>query len=119
MADRRNDAELRTALIDLAVEGWRLQAAVNDVLGRAPDGQNARRQLRWFARRSGDILQNLGLRLVDLSGRSFDAGLPVTALNLDDFDPETNLKVSRMIEPLVMGEDGPVRPGTVIVDEEI
>jgi len=117
--DNDQNFELRSALIALAVEGWRLQSAVGELLDRQPEAKNAERQLRWFARKSEDILQGLGLRLVDLSGRPFDSGLPVSALNLDEFGPEARLRISRMIEPLVMGTEGPVRPGTVIVSEDL
>ena len=36
-------------------------------------------------------------------------------INLADFGPEDKLFVEQMIEPIVMGPDGLVRPGTVLL----
>jgi hypothetical protein len=41
--------------------------------------------------------------------------MAATALNAEDFDPDDNLVVDQMLEPIIMGEEGLARTGTVIL----
>lgn len=110
----------RHALIDLAVESWRFIRGIAHTLSRLDDGtrRRAEGQIRWLERSIANALAAGGLRLVDLAGQPFDAGTPVTPVNLDDFSPDDALVVDHMLEPVVMGAEGVVRAGTVMLRKD-
>lgn len=103
------------ALVDLAVEGWRLARLFGRVLTKLDAGDGARysNQIRYFVKRVEESLEGSGLRLVNLEGLPYDAGLPASALNVGDFDPEDVLYVDQMLEPVILGPEGVVRTGAV------
>ena len=41
--------------------------------------------------------------------------MAVTPLNIEDFEPNTPLIVDQMMEPIIMGSDGIIKTGTVIL----
>lgn len=110
----------RQALIELAVEGWRLCRSLERTLARIDEASRRRAasQLRWHERSVESALASAALRLVDLAAQPFDAGLPATPLNLDDFDSDDALVVDYMLEPVILGADGVVRVGTVILRKD-
>ena len=105
------------ALLDLAVEGWRLARLFSRVLTKLDAGEGARyaNQVRYFIKRVEESLEAAGLRLVNLEGQPYDTGLPATALNIEDFAPEDRLYVDQMLEPVIMGEQGIVKTGTIML----
>ena len=103
------------ALLDLAVEGWRIARLFSRVLTKLDAGEGARyaNQVRYFIKRVEGSLEAAGLRLVNLEGQPYETGLPATALNIEDFAPEDQLYVDQVLEPVVMGPQGVVKTGTV------
>ena len=110
---------LRRSLTILAVESWRLSRAFEKTM-ESMDPETARRQrsrLKWFLKKTEEALNESDLRLVDLTGREFDPGLAVTALNIDDFAPEDRLVISQMVEPVIMDGRGVLKAGTAILEK--
>lgn len=107
----------RKALIDTSVEGWRFARIFVRLIGKieASEGVRYSNQARYFLRKIEDGLDAFGLRIVSLEGQTYDPGMPVSALNIADFDPEDPLIVDQMVEPVVMGPEGLVRGGTVML----
>ena len=106
------------ALVDLAVESWRLVRLFNRVLRKLDAGEGSRyvSKVEWFLRRLEESLEKADLRLVDLTGREYEPGFPASALNAEDFEDGDRLVVDVMLEPIVMGPEGVVRrPGTVML----
>jgi len=103
------------ALLDLAVEGWRLARLFTRVLGKLDAGEGSRyaNQVRYFLKRVEESLGAADMRLVNLEGQPYDAGLPATAINIEDFAPDDRLFVEQMLEPVIMGPQGIVKTGTV------
>jgi hypothetical protein len=56
-----------------------------------------------------------GLTLVNVEGQPYEPGVAATALNSEDFGADDVLFVDQMIEPIIMGSEGLVRSGTVIL----
>jgi hypothetical protein len=110
-------ARIEAALIDLTTEGWRFGRLFARVLSRLDAGDAVRyeNQLRYFLKRVEDVLDSADLRLVNLEGQPYDAGLPVSALNAADFAGTDALTVDQMIEPVIMGPDGLRKAGAVVV----
>ena len=104
-------------LVNLAVESWRLSR----MFQRAIDARDIKaagrqsNQIRYFQRKLQENLAPLGIRLVDLDGQLYDAGMAAAALNAADFGPDDTLYVDQMMEPIVMGRDGVRRTGTMML----
>jgi hypothetical protein len=105
------------ALLDLAVEGWRIARLFTRVLTKLDAGDGARytNQVRYFVKRVEESLEAADLRLVNLEGQPYDTGLPAIALNIEDFAPDDRLYVDQMLEPVIMGPHGVIKTGTIIL----
>lgn len=111
----------RKALIDTSVEGWRFARVFTRMISKLDAGEAPRyaNQARYFLKKIDDGLEGFGLRIVSLEGQPYDPGMAVSALNIADFGPDDILYVEQMIEPVVMGPEGLVRGGTVMLSKAI
>lgn len=114
-ADR--ERPLEATFIELVVESWRLHRLSIRMANQlnAGEGKRYTSQLRYFQNRLSQMMDDVGLKLVDLQGKPFDPGMAAKPLNLDDFGPDDDLLVDQMIEPIVMGPDGLRKEGTVML----
>jgi hypothetical protein len=105
------------SLIDIAVESWRFSRLFARVLNKLDEGEAARyaNQLRYFQKKVDEKLDAVELKFVNIEGQSFDTGMAVSALNIGDFEPDDELIVDQMLEPIVMGADGLKKQGTVML----
>ena len=110
-------ATLESALIDIAVEGWRFSRLIARLLTKLDAGESMRysNQLRYYLKRTEEALALAELHIVDVAGHPYDAGMAATALNVADFPGSDPLVVDQMVEPIIMGRDGVRRPGTVML----
>ncbi len=108
---------MREALIRMAVESWRFGKVFERLLQRLDAGEKSRfaSRLRWFLKQTAEGLESAGLKTVDVEGQPYDPGLAATPLNLDEFDSGDSLIVDQMLDPVIMGREGIVRTGTVIL----
>jgi hypothetical protein len=107
----------RKALIDVSVEAWRFARVFGRLLSKLDAGEAPRyaNQARYFLKKIDDGLDAFGMRIVSLEGQPYDTGMAVSALNIADFGPDDFLVVDQMVEPVVMGPEGLVRGGTVML----
>jgi hypothetical protein len=105
------------ALLSLAIECWRFTKVYERLLAQLDLGEQQRyvSQYRYFLKQMDTILAREGFRLVNLEGHPFDPGIAATALNLGDFSLEDELAVDQMLEPVIMGGEGIVKMGTVLL----
>jgi len=115
--NNKSNQVCREAIIDLAVEGWRFGRTFSRAIEKIDASEQARftGQLRWYLKSVEASLQTCGLKLVNVEGQTFDPGVAATPLNIDEFEPEESLLIDQMIEPIIMGENGLVRTGTVML----
>lgn len=108
---------LEQSLIDLAIDGWRFSRIFGKVVGKLDAGESGRyiNQARYFQRKVEDALDANGLKLVNVEGHPYDAGMAASALNLGDFGPDDVLIVDQMVEPIIMGPTGLRKQGTVML----
>src|SRR3546814_6381629 len=71
-------------------------------------------QLRYFQKKLEESLDSSGLRLVNVEGQHYDAGMAPSALNLGDFGPDEVLLVDQKVEPNIVGRNGLRHQGTGI-----
>jgi hypothetical protein len=104
-------------LIDLAVDSWKFARLFNRVLTKLEAGEQNRyaNQLLYFQRRIDSALVATGARLETLEGQPFEPGMAASPLNLQDFADGDLLYVDQMLEPIVMGPEGVLRMGTLML----
>lgn len=112
-----SDDQLEQSLIDIAVESWRFSRLFGKVVSRLDAGESGRyiNQLRYFQKKVEENLESSGLKLVNVEGHPYDAGIAASALNLGDFGPDDVLLVDQMVEPIIMGPTGLRKQGTVML----
>ena len=121
MQEDSQNTDFSNVVVEMAIEGWRFSRLFIRVAKRLDAGEAEKyiSQLRYFLKKNEDSLQALGLKLVNLEGMPYDAGMPVSAINIDEFGPDDQLYVEQMIEPVIMGKDGLRRPGTVMLKKVV
>ena len=110
--------DLTKSLLDIVTESWRLARLFGRVLDQLDiqEQPRYRSQCSWFKKKLQDSLGQVDLEIVSVEGHPHDSGLPVTALNLQEFNADETLAVDQMIEPIIKGPTGTVvRTGTVTV----
>jgi hypothetical protein len=101
-------------LLRIATESWRFSRSFL-ALVRTLDLKDQNRHLasmRFFQRQLTDALRELGYELADLEGHRFDPGLPITVLNLSEFEAGDLLMIDQMLEPVILRGGAVVRTGT-------
>ena len=106
-----------TTLAHLAVEYWKLLKAFERTIGRLPQEHVARTtaQLRFSAGRLDSLLKDGGLNLVTFDGQKFEANIPATALNVDDFTNGEILTIETTVEPAVVEDMNVLLLGKVVL----
>ena len=105
------------ALIGVVLDSWRFAKLFSRAITKLDAGEGARyiSQYRYYLKRLTEHLERIDLRLVNIEGQQYDTGMAATALNIADFGPDDSLVVDQMVEPIIMGKEGLVRTGTVIL----
>ena len=108
---------LRQPFIDIVVESWRFSKLFSRVLLKLDPSDASRysNQQRYFLQRLDESLAIAGLTIVNLEGQPYDLGMAASPLNIEDFEPNDFLVVDQMVEPVLMGSDGIVKSGTVML----
>ena len=114
---QNNSEVLFKSLIDISVESWRFSRLFARLISRLDAGEGDRytSQYRYYLKRLEETLEGAGLTLVNVEGQPYDPGVAASALNIGDFGADDVLVVEQMIEPIIMGSEGLVRRGTVML----
>ncbi len=108
---------LKEAVINMAVESWRFGRIFDRLLTKLDAGEQNRyrSQFRWFLKKVEEALEQADMRIVNIEGHPFDPGMAATPLNIEEFGTEDTLMVDQVLEPIIMGKEGLIRTGTVIL----
>ncbi len=106
---------LTQSILDISVESWRFGKLFDRLLTKLDAGEQGRYrgQFRWFQKKLDESLDAAQLKVINVEGQPYDPGLAATPLNIDEFEPQDNLVVDQMLEPIIMGPEGIVKTGTV------
>lgn len=117
MESNNNNLKMEQSLIDIAIESWRFSRLFGKVVDKLDAGESGRyiNQVRYFQKKIEESLDSSGLKLVNVEGQPYDAGMAASALNLGDFGPDDTLLVDQMLEPIIMGPNGLRKEGTVML----
>ncbi|MGI0079603.1 MAG: hypothetical protein ACRECH_08260 [Nitrososphaerales archaeon] len=107
--------QLENALMDIAVESWRLMRLFTHVIQKLDAGDAGKylSQLRYFQKQLEARLTESGLTLVSHENQQYDPGMAATPLNLADFGPDDILLVDQMVEPIIIGPSGLKKQGVI------
>lgn len=81
----------------------------------AGESQRYANQLRFFVKQLEENLEAAGLKIANVEGLPFDPGIAATPLNIEDFNTDEILIIDQMVEPIILGPEGVLRTGTVIL----
>ena len=103
----------------LAVQFWKLCAGFERELGfLSPERvEAAEAQLRFARRRLETILDGEGLRLATYDGLAWTADIPASPANAEDMGEDATPRVAATLEPTIIGPDGVVHPGRILLGE--
>ncbi len=112
-----NSTQANTALLTLAIDGWRFSRAYLRLIKKLDAGDQSRyvSQFQYFQKQLEDRVGEIGYKLVNIEGQLYNPGLAVTALNVGDFHSDDKLIIEQMLEPIIMNDNGLVKPGTVLL----
>lgn len=117
--DRKKDL-MSNSLIEIAVESWRFIRLFRRVLDKLDAGESAKyaSQMRYFQKNLETSLGRVELKIVDVVDQPYEPGMAAAPLNLDEFDANDRLRVDQMVEPIIMGPEGLLRAGTVMLRKD-
>ena len=101
--------------MDIAVQSWKSMRLADRVVSRLDVGEQTRyvNQFKFFNRKITDSLKSAGYTVKDLTGHTYEIGMAVSVINMEEFGEQDVLEVEHMLEPLIM-KDGKIRrTGTV------
>ena len=108
---------MKEHLATLALESWRLSKSFESLLIKSDPIEQRKYQgkLSWFNKKLHETLEEADLKFINLEDQKYDPGAAVKAINIDDFQPDDELEIDQMIEPIVMSSEGILRTGTVVL----
>ena len=111
-----NDLLIKS-IVDIMGETYRFKRVFIKAVSKleVEDQNKYASQFAWFTKRVDKAAENAGLSIVDLSGQEFDPGMAVTAMNIDDFEPDDDLFIEQMMEPVIMKDGKVQKTGTVVL----
>ena len=118
-AEKRNAERVverhKDTVINLAIESWHFAKNYERAITRLNTNRTQRytRQLEQFIQKTEESLKEVGLRIVNVEGTPYDPGMAATPLNIEDFGPEDQLVVDKMLEPIIMEGTDLAKTGTV------
>ena len=112
-----NQEELLKSIVDIAVEAWRFRRVFEKAMQKMEinDRKKYLSQFAWFTKKIDAALENANLRTVNLKGELYDVGMAVSAVNIDEFEPDDRLFVAQMLEPIIMDSTSIIKIGTVVL----
>jgi hypothetical protein len=108
---------LQASIIDIAVEAWRFRCVFSNAVSKLDTAESNRyiNQYLYFFKKVESALENAGLKIVNVEGKEYDTGLPLTPLNMDEFTQDDKLVIEQMIEPIIMNSGKVAKIGTAIL----
>lgn len=108
---------LTESIVSIASETFRLRTVFDKAVSKLDLSEQSKyqSQFAWFTKKVETAIKNAGLVLVNLEGQTYDSGMAVTPLNIEDFEPDECLIIAQMIEPIIMMNEKVFKTGTVIL----
>lgn len=110
-----NSIPVEEALIEIAVQSWKASRLAARVVSKLDIALQSRylNQFRFFNRKVDESLKAAGYNFVGLEGESYETGMAVSVINMDEFKDSDDLVIDQVVEPLIMKQGKICRTGTV------
>lgn len=104
-------------IAEFAVEEYRFMRTYISAVSKLYDEEKKRYISAYAFHESKvyELLDKFELRALFFDGQDYDEGLPVTPLNLEEFDIADQLIVEQTFDPAIISNGNIVRQGTVIL----
>jgi hypothetical protein len=108
---------LQASIIDIAVEAWRFRRVFSNAISKLDATESSRyfNQYLYFFKKVESAIENANLKIINVEGKKYDIGLPVSPLNMEEFSQDDILVIDQMIEPIIMDSGKVLKSGTVIL----
>lgn len=117
MEEQAKVYELKQSILNMAVEAWRFRSTFEKAMSKLDAGEGSKYMSKygWFMRKVDDAMAAAGFRCVNLEGQEYNEGFAVTPINIEDFEPDDQLYIAQMLEPIIMDEEKIIKTGTVFL----
>lgn len=107
----------RTQVAEIAGDAWRLAKLLERVERKLQGADRDRCRIRRedCLNKLKRSLADFGVRLIDLEGRDYEAGVAIEPVGMDRFPGRRDWVIEAMIEPIVMGPNGLIKQGVARV----
>ena len=107
-------------LISMITESYRMREFTGDLVSRISDPKINRKginQVSRFDKFFFNGLDKLGMQILNFTGSKYDTGLPITPINLEDFNDGDDLIIEVMLEPTIKFKDTAdiIKKGVVVL----
>lgn len=91
-------------LLKIIVESWRFMKTTENLINRLPAVDQLRyiNRCQWYSKMLIENTALLGAKILVFDGQEYDNGMPVTALNLEEFGPDDTLVIEQTLEPTIL-----------------
>ena len=113
----QNYEKLQNSLISIASELFRFERVFEKAISKLEMDERNKyiSQYTWFSKKVIKALESANLRIMNVEGQAYDAGMAVTPLNIDEFEADESLYIRQMLEPIIMQDSTLIKTGTVIL----
>lgn len=107
----------RSQVAEIAGDAWRLAKLLERVERKLQGADRDRCRIRRedCLNKLKRSLADFGVRLIDLEGRDYEAGVAIEPVGMDRFPGRRDWVIEAMIEPIVMGPNGLIKQGVARV----
>lgn len=107
----------RAQVAEIAGDAWRLAKLLERVERKLQGADRDRCRIRRedCLNKLKRSLADFGVRLIDLEGRDYEAGVAIEPVGMDRFPGRRDWVIEAMIEPIVMGPKGLIKQGVARV----
>ena len=110
-------------IAELIVEEYRFMNSYCAIIGKLFKEEQLRYKstLNFHRDKINEFAQKANLGIVELENNEYDIGLPIKAINLDEYSKEDDLVIEQVLEPAIISSiDGTlIRTGLVIIAKKL
>ena len=117
MSDEKINIIINDSFIDFIIELWRLSKMFDKMIIKMDMNEQNRykSQYAWFNKKTIEFLNNENISINSLEGMPFDAGMPVTPINIGEFKKDDELVIEQTLEPIIMQNGKLIKSGSVLL----
>lgn len=110
--------DIEDKIIETVTEFYKFNGTFNRMLSRVPNYETQRylSKYLWVKKKITELADSIEIQINDFTGMDFDPGLPISVLNIDEFEADDELVISQMLEPVILKSGKLLKSGTALVE---